>query len=95
MQLKKIKRAEKKGSESVVDEKFSLFFSSKFLVGGEIEYQVSGTEGHIDTRSSLYKIFGNRVFTRAMLVGMDLITTGYGYRARKSRTSRLGHYNVG
>lgn len=40
MQLKKIKRAEKKGSESVVDEKFSLFFNSKFFVGGEIECQV-------------------------------------------------------
>lgn len=33
MQLKKIKRAEKKGSESVVDEKFSLLFSSQFSVG--------------------------------------------------------------
>lgn len=34
MQLKKIKRAEKKGTESVMDEKFSLFFQSQFNVGG-------------------------------------------------------------
>ncbi|XP_065220260.1 signal transducer and activator of transcription 5B-like isoform X2 [Planococcus citri] len=40
MQLKKIKRAEKKGSESVVDEKFSLLFTSKFKVGGEIDAHV-------------------------------------------------------
>lgn len=40
MQLKKIKRAEKKGSESVVDEKFSLFFSSKFTIAGELEFGV-------------------------------------------------------
>ncbi|XP_025832752.1 signal transducer and activator of transcription 5B isoform X2 [Agrilus planipennis] len=34
MQLKKIKRAEKKGTESVMDEKFSLHFQSQFSVGG-------------------------------------------------------------
>lgn len=34
MQLKKIKRAEKKGTESVMDEKFSLLFQSQFSVGG-------------------------------------------------------------
>ncbi|XP_020283532.1 signal transducer and activator of transcription 5B isoform X3 [Pseudomyrmex gracilis] len=34
MQLKKIKRAEKKGTESVMDEKFSLLFQSNFSVGG-------------------------------------------------------------
>lgn len=34
MQLKKIKRAEKKGTESVMDEKFSLLFQSGFSVGG-------------------------------------------------------------
>lgn len=37
MQLKKIKRAEKKGTESVMDEKFALLFQSKFQVGsGEL-----------------------------------------------------------
>lgn len=41
MQLKKIKRAEKKGSESVVDEKFSLYFSSKFSIGPDTEFNVS------------------------------------------------------
>lgn len=33
MQLKKIKRAEKKGTESVMDEKFALLFQSKFQTG--------------------------------------------------------------
>ncbi|XP_059610175.1 signal transducer and activator of transcription 5A-like isoform X2 [Phlebotomus argentipes] len=37
MQLKKIKRAEKKGTESVMDEKFALLFQSKFQIGsGEL-----------------------------------------------------------
>ncbi|XP_014280381.1 signal transducer and activator of transcription 5B isoform X2 [Halyomorpha halys] len=41
MQLKKIKRAEKKGTESVMDEKFSLLFSSQFSIGnGELVFQV-------------------------------------------------------
>lgn len=40
MQLKKIKRAEKKGTESVMDEKFSLLFQSQFKVGGELVFQV-------------------------------------------------------
>ncbi|XP_060516517.1 signal transducer and activator of transcription 5B isoform X2 [Cylas formicarius] len=41
MQLKKIKRAEKKGTESVMDEKFSLFFQSQFSIGGgELMFQV-------------------------------------------------------
>lgn len=41
MQLKKIKRAEKKGTESVMDEKFSLLFQSQFNVGGgELVFQV-------------------------------------------------------
>lgn len=42
MQLRKIKRAEKKGTESVMDEKFSLLFQSQFSVGGgELVFQVS------------------------------------------------------
>jgi hypothetical protein len=42
MQLKKIKRAEKKGTESVMDEKFSLLFQSQFSVGGgELVFQVN------------------------------------------------------
>ena len=41
MSLKKIKRAEKKGTESVMDEKFALLFWSEFAVGnGEFSYQV-------------------------------------------------------
>lgn len=39
--MKKIKRAEKKGTESVMDEKFSLLFSSQFSIGGgELVFQV-------------------------------------------------------
>lgn len=41
MQLKKIKRAEKKGTESVMDEKFSLLFHARFHVGhGDLVYDV-------------------------------------------------------
>lgn len=41
MQLKKIKRAEKKGTESVMDEKFSLKFQSSFAIGqGEVVFSV-------------------------------------------------------
>jgi signal transducer and activator of transcription 5B len=41
MQLKKIKRAEKKGTESVMDEKFALLFQSNFAVGhGDIVFSV-------------------------------------------------------
>lgn len=53
MQLRKIKRAEKKGTESVMDEKFSLLFQSKFSVGGgELVFQVgqvhiSSLEGYL------------------------------------------------
>lgn len=41
LQLRKIKRAEKKGTESVMDEKFALLFQSQFSVGGgELVFQV-------------------------------------------------------
>lgn len=41
LQLCKIKRAEKKGTESVMDEKFALLFQSQFSVGGgELVFQV-------------------------------------------------------
>ncbi|XP_062539475.1 signal transducer and transcription activator-like isoform X2 [Armigeres subalbatus] len=41
MQLKKIKRAEKKGTESVMDEKFALLFQSSFAVGhGDLVFSV-------------------------------------------------------
>ena len=44
MSLKKIKRAEKKGTESVMDEKFALLFWSEFSIGnGEFHYQVITT----------------------------------------------------
>ena len=45
MSLKKIKRAEKKGTESVMDEKFALLFWSEFTIGnGEFSYQVTKFE---------------------------------------------------
>ena len=58
MSLKKIKRAEKKGTESVMDEKFALLFWSEFSIGnGEFHYQVSwGTERLGDFYSVLLKI---------------------------------------
>jgi len=41
MQLKKIKRAEKKGTESVMDEKFALLFYGNFPIGhGELIFNV-------------------------------------------------------
>ncbi|XP_055901395.1 signal transducer and activator of transcription 5B-like isoform X2 [Biomphalaria glabrata] len=41
MQLKKIKRADKKGSEAVTEEKFCILFQSEFSVGGnELVFQV-------------------------------------------------------
>jgi signal transducer and activator of transcription 5B len=53
MQLKKIKRAEKKGTESVMDEKFSLLFQSQFSVGGgELVFQVSALLHISDSRMS-------------------------------------------
>ena len=58
MSLKKIKRAEKKGTESVMDEKFALLFWSEFSIGnGEFHYQVScGIERLGDFYSVLLKI---------------------------------------
>lgn len=48
MQLRKIKRAEKKGTESVMDEKFSLLFQSQFSVGGgELVFQVSSSSDQL------------------------------------------------
>lgn len=40
MQLKKIKRAEKKGSESVVDEKFALYFCTSVAIGSDLNFPV-------------------------------------------------------
>ena len=42
MQLQKIKRAEKKGTESVMDEKFALLFQSEFKIGaGEFNFKIA------------------------------------------------------
>ncbi|XP_023932909.1 signal transducer and activator of transcription 5B [Lingula anatina] len=41
MQLKRIKRADRKGTEAVTEEKFSILFQSQFTVGGgELVFQV-------------------------------------------------------
>ena len=51
MSLKKIKRAEKKGTESVMDEKFALLFWSEFSVGnGEFSHQVQQHIKHFNPR---------------------------------------------
>jgi len=65
MQLKKIKRAEKKGTEIVLDEKFSLLFQSQFSVGGgELVFHVSNVIFHsVDEklfRSIIIKTFSLR-----------------------------------
>jgi hypothetical protein len=40
-QLKRIKRADRKGTEAVTEEKFSILFQSQFSVGaGELVFQV-------------------------------------------------------
>ena len=40
MQLEKIKRSERRSSESVLDEKFSLFFAANFKLDNEIDIPV-------------------------------------------------------
>ena len=51
MSLKKIKRAEKKGTESVMDEKFALLFWSEFSIGnGEFHHQVAKLSLLFDAR---------------------------------------------
>ena len=58
MQLRKIKRAEKKGTESVMDEKFSLLFQSKFSVGGgELVFQVQSS--NLLTHGEMLKNYSN------------------------------------
>jgi signal transducer and activator of transcription 5B len=46
LQLKKIKRTEKKGTESVMDEKFSVLFWTEFQVG-ELKFQVMQQHIHV------------------------------------------------
>ena len=52
LQLKKIKRTEKKGTESVMDEKFSVLFWTEFQVG-ELKFQVKKVEKWLK-RSSFF-----------------------------------------
>ena len=67
MSLKKIKRAEKKGTESVMDEKFALLFWSEFSIGsGEFSYQASWIHWspmskYLGPTTIIY--LGNRVLT--------------------------------
>lgn len=72
MQLKKIKRAEKKGTESVMDEKFSLQFQSSFAVGhGDVVFSVRITQ-FFPKNLSIKPIF---------VLGMGSITTCCCYRS--------------
>ena len=54
LQLKKIKRTEKKGTESVMDEKFSVLFWTEFQVG-ELKFQVRERQSRI-SRETLFSI---------------------------------------
>ena len=85
MQLRKIKRAEKKGTESVMDEKFSLLFQSQFKVGGgELVFQVWVCLSSYNQSLVYYYSFYS-----------DLILTGCRHSSRQSRASRLGHSHLG
>jgi hypothetical protein len=72
MQLKKIKRAEKKGTESVMDEKFSLLFQSQFSVGGgELVFQVSALL-HLPDRIELWDLVSFAANERSSCAGMEM-----------------------
>lgn len=62
MQLKKIKRAEKKGTESVMDEKFALLFQSKFQTG----------DMHLNV------IFNFQLFLNELLINDVTVDSGVG-----------------
>ena len=70
MSLKKIKRAEKKGTESVMDEKFALLFWSEFTIGnGEFSYQVCISGLLIQTHKKCkLKLFGDSIFVQFRFV---------------------------
>ncbi len=88
MQLRKIKRAEKKGTESVMDEKFSLLFQSKFSVGGgELVFQVSLFNSKRNGKKPNINLF--------LFTGVDPIASGCRHCSWKSRTARVGDSDVG
>lgn len=90
MSLKKIKRAEKKGTESVMDEKFALLFWSEFSIGnGEFHYQVSHTN-----KVSWFSQF-LLLPDQADYSGVRPVPARGGYRARQPGAPRLGHHPLG
>ena len=86
MSLKKIKRAEKKGTESVMDEKFALLFWSEFAIGnGELSYQV-----HHLLKPMLLP-FTELLFSQ----GVRPLSTCGGHRPWQPRAPRVGNNSVG
>lgn len=74
MQLKKIKRAEKKGTESVMDEKFALLFYTSVVVN---DYKIR-VFNQIISRWKQFERLSN-LFFMAVNTGVDLILAGGSY----------------
>lgn len=86
MQLKKIKRAEKKGTESVMDEKFALLFQSKFQTGDmqlNVSFDVKMNRSHIE-KDFMFKF-----------VGLGNVIACGSHRTWKPGTTILGHHYMG
>lgn len=73
MQLKKIKRAEKKGTESVMDEKFALLFKSMFQCG---DVQINVRPTFLISTSKVLKIRKKRQQKYSKILGLGYVTTG-------------------
>ena len=56
--LKRIKRSDRRGAESVTEEKFTILFESQFSVGGnELVFQVKvGGTGHVGRGAGILSI---------------------------------------
>lgn len=91
MQLKKIKRAEKKGTESVMDEKFALLFKSTFQTA-DIRINVRQKRGF------LLLLRENCLFDFCLIFDLsgvgDVFTCGCN-RSWQSGTTVMGHNNLG
>ena len=105
MSLKKIKRAEKKGTESVMDEKFALLFWSEFPVGNSAEncYQVQLSIFDIKPLQYhtlmildfLFSYTKDCKITIHNFLGLCPISTSSGYSTWKSRAPCMGNHIMG
>lgn len=96
MQLKKIKRAEKKGTESVMDEKFTLLFYTSVIVN---DYRIRVNNSFIILISFyfpfvLYYVYNNEIILVECL-GLDVIFASCSYSPWKSGTTIMGYYYMG